>query len=974
MNRPQGPGVSLSLDRANECVNRGEHALRLTPKAFAVLRHLVERPGRLATKDELLTAVWPDTSVTDASLSTCIREIRRALDDNPAKPLYIQTVHRRGYRYVGATLDATLPPATSRAIPPRDALLVGRDGELASLDRSLEQVEAGERRLIFLPGEAGIGKTALVERFVARTAGRATAQIARGQCVEQYGACEPYLPWFDVLNQLSRDYGRERLAAVLRRCAPMWLAQLPWLIDASERHHLQREIAGATRERMIRELAEVLEALGSDSPVIVILEDLHWSDPSSIGLLAYLARRPRPGRLLLLGTYRPSELHVTSHPLIALKQELLLHGACEDLSLGFLTTEAVGEYVRSRLPGAPDDLARQVHRRTDGNPLFMVNVIDYLLARGALVHADGGWRLTETAKAATTEVPESLKEMIERQLDRLSHDDRLVLEAASVAGAAFSAASVAAVLEESVESAEERLGGLARRGSFVRPTDRQTWPDGTQSDGYAFIHVLYQNVLYERMGAARRSRMHRHAGYRLEAGYRDRARQIAAELALHFQRGRDSQRAVRYLAQAGENAIQRGAYVEAIALLTQGLDLLSTLPEEADRDACELQLRVPLGLCYVNTRGYAAPEVGITFERAHELCRHATDTSHLFRVLRGLWFFALQRSDLRKARSIAEELLHVAAREQDPSGVVEGHRVMATTWFHLGNFASALDHLQRGLALYDAERHSPRAFLYGQDPGVCCHAWHGWTQWYRGYPDQALMSAIRGIELARQIGHPFSLSYAMNFAARVCVCRGEATAAEGYAAEGVRYAREQGLTPMLAMGQVLHGWSRTFLGDSDAAVGELQEGVARWRSTGARLATPYWMYLLASALDRAGRSAEALDTLNEALAQLEHTDERWVECELYILKASLTARASRKNGRRGQRTEAQRHLRRAFHAATEIDSPSLRLRAATALGRLLREHGHTHEAQDLVGTAYAAFSEGFQTADLAEARAMLAQR
>jgi predicted ATPase len=963
----------LSLDSANERVHRGGRPLRLTPKAFAVLRHLIERPGRLATKDELMAAVWPDTSVTEASLATCIREIRRALDDSPAAPAYIQTVHRRGYRYLSATPDATRTLDPFCTAPPPDALLVGRDRELASLDRSLQRVEGGETCLMFLSGEAGIGKTSLVERFVARTAGRAAVQIARGQCVEQYGACEAYLPWFDALNHLSRDYGRERLAAVLRRCAPMWLAQLPWLIDPAERQHLQREIAGATRERMIRELAEALEALGADSPVIVILEDLHWSDPSSIDLLAYLTRRPRPGRLMLIATYRPAELHVTSHPLIALKQELLLHGACGELSLDFLSTDAVMDYVRSRLPGAPDDLALQIHRRTDGNPLFMVNVVDYLVARGTIVLASGGWHLSETVEAAGTDVPESLKEMIERQLDRLSHDDRRVLEAASVAGATFSAASVAASVEESVESAEERLDVLARRGSFVRPAHRHTWPDGTDSNGYVFIHALYQSVLYERTGAARQSRIHRRIGERLEAGYGDRAQAIAVELALHFERGRDSGRAVGYLAQAGENAIERGAYVEAIALLHQGIDLLCTLPEGADRDAREIQLRVPLGVCYINTRGYAAPEVGTTFERAHELCRHVPDTSRLFRVLRGLWFFAFQRADLRKARSRARELLQVAARERDASGLVEGHRIMATTWFHLGNFSRAFRHVQRGLALYDAERQSSHAFVYGQDPGVCCHAWHAWTQWYRGYPDQAVASATRAIKLARWIGHPYSLSYAMNFTARLHLCLGVPAAAERHAREGLSCAQEHGLTPMIAAGQVLHGWSRTFMASDDAAIGEMQEGMARWQSTGAGLVTPYWMFLLASALDRAGRSAEALDTLDDALAQCERTDERWFECELYILKAALIRRTDHRRGRGDPRVEAERHLRRAIHVATEMESPSLRLRAANPLSVLLLDDGRTQEAKELVGDAYAAFSEGFQTADLSEARAMLAQ-
>ena len=242
------------------------------------------------------------------------------------------------------------------------------------------------------------------------------------------------------------------------------------------------------------------------------------------------------------------------------KQELILHGVGEELSLGFLTLPAVAEYLRSRLPGAPDDLAVRLHQRTDGSPLFLVNVIDYLVAGGALVHEGERWHVRHDARARESDVPESLRDMIERQLDRLSPDERRVLEAASVAGAAFSVECVAAALDASVESVEESLGTLARRGSFVRSADTYIWPDGTQSDGYQFIHVLYQSVLYDRIGTARRSSMHRRTGERLEAGYCDSAEDIAAVLALHFQRGRDAQRAVRYLAEAsrGKRTSMRG--------------------------------------------------------------------------------------------------------------------------------------------------------------------------------------------------------------------------------------------------------------------------------------------------------------------------------------------------------------------------------------------------------------------------------
>ena len=256
--------------------------------------------------------------------------------------------------------------------------------------------------------------------------------------------------------------------------------------------------SGAKRERMVRELAEALAEIGGEAPLVIVLEDLHWSDPSSIDLLGYLARRA-PRTWTLIGSYRPAELHASAHPLVTLKQDLLLHGSCEELALDFLAPEAVARYVDWRLPGAPDVLATGIHRRTEGNPLFMVNVMDYLLACGAVVHVDGRWQLSEASQSMCPEIPESLKDMIDRQLDRLTGDERRVLEVASVGGAAFSAALVAAIADASLESIEDRLASLARRGLFLQRTDRAIWPDGTESDGYVFIHALYQQILYERV-------------------------------------------------------------------------------------------------------------------------------------------------------------------------------------------------------------------------------------------------------------------------------------------------------------------------------------------------------------------------------------------------------------------------------------------------------------------------------------------
>jgi len=741
--------------------------------------------------------------------------------------------------------------------------------------------------LILLTGELGIGKTTLVESFANQAMSAGRALVARGQCVEHYGAGEAFLPWLDLLGDFARHHGAARLAALLRRYAPMWLAQMPWLIGASERATLQRELAGTTQDRMLRELAEALEAVGRDTPVVVILEDLHWSDQSSLGLLSYMARRREPARLMFVGTYRPSDVLPMPSPLLAMQQELQIHGQCHEQRLAFLSPDAVRDYLAARLPGLPDALAARIHARTDGSPLFMISAIEYLLAQGLLVRDGDRWRLREDRVEIDIVVPDSLREMIERRIERLSLDDQYVLEAASVAGVAFSGAAVAAALEDSTEAVEERLSALARRGAFVRRKERLAWPDGTHTDGYAFIHTLYQNVLYDRLGSSRSVRLHRRIGERLEAGFADRAFDVASELARHFRCGGDGARAVRYLAAAGENAIRRNAFVEAIALLTSGLELVTTFPEGESRDRDELQLQVPLGVSFLNNRGYGSQEAGDTFRRAYDLCRRSTDVSRLFRVLRGLWSFSVMRADLHASQAVAEELLLVAGRVGDRAGLVEGHRIIATNCFHLGRFGSALDHLEQGIALYDADHHSAHTHLFGQDPCVSGLSWRGVTLWHLGREDDALASGTRAIELARRIGHPFSLSYAMNFTAFVHQLRAEPELAERRAREGIRHAREQGFAQMLAMGQIFHGWAESHLGRPDEGIAELGQGAALWRSNGSRLSCPYWSCLIASALDAAGRRTEASAVLDGALAEMESGEERWIESHLRTLTATF---------------------------------------------------------------------------------------
>lgn len=621
------------LDVDNECVWRDTQPLSLRPNTFAVLRYLVEHPGRLVSKDELLNALWSDVYVSDAVLRVCIRELREVLDDNPRTPCFIETVHRRGFRFIAPVtttpqqgLGFRVQRLASKAKSPQcdtvptldprrqtlDSPLVGREAELAQLRDWWEKARRGERQIIFVTGEAGIGKTTLVEAFLAQVAAEKNVRIGRGQCIEHFGTGEPYLPVLEALGQLCRGPGGKQVVAVLWQCAPTWLAQLPGVLSAAEAERLQRRNAGVTPARMLREMGEALAVLAADTPLVLSWEDLHWSDVSSLDLLAALARRREQARLFVIGVYRPVEILSNNHPLRTVTQELQLHRYCKELRLPFLTAEQVGDYLTRRFAGetygrdALQETARLIHRRTEGNPLFMVNVVDDLLSRGGL-HVNGGEDLG---------IPETLRQMIARQVDSLSSEEQQTLEVASVVGAEFAAAAVAAGLGAEVSKSEGWCAALARRERFLRTNGASEWSDGTASARYGFMHALYQEALYERVPLARRVKLHRRIGERLEAAYGEQRREVAAELAMHFEQGRDYWKAVQYLRQAGENAVQRSAPQEAISLLGKALKLLTTLPDSVARRRQELSLQVILGPALTTTKGYGAPETAEAYTRA----------------------------------------------------------------------------------------------------------------------------------------------------------------------------------------------------------------------------------------------------------------------------------------------------------------------------------------------------------------------
>ena len=584
----------------NQCLWRGTDQISLSPKAFSVLLYLAERQGTLVTKQELLDAVWPDIHVTEGVLKRAVLEIRKALDDPAEEPRYIQTLHRRGYRFMSAS--AAPEPAAEELSD--ESGVVGRTREFEQLDEWFDAAVDSSRQIVFISGEAGMGKSTLVDTWMKRLRSRGLGPdrggvaLARGRCLQQFGSGEPYLPVFEALDQLSQALGR-RLVEHLRSRAPTWLMHMPALVSLEDRAKLRDEVFGSTRDRMLREITDALEALSGETPIVLAFEDLHWSDPSTIDLLSSIARRNSPARLMILATYRPAEAGGSSGALLGAQNELQLHRQCKVLPLAYLSENETGEYLSGRFGMDSPDLAGALYRRTNGNPLYVVCLLDELERSG---------RVDPDPAVIHDLVPETLQQMFERQAAQLSAAEQDMLDAAAACGEAFSVAAVAAALGRDAADIESAYEALVQRHVILKRGEMFRYPDGTESSGYNFLHALCRDALYRRIPPGRRSRLHGQLARAEEQLYASDPKRIAGQLAGHFELAGDLPRAIRYLRLAAEVATARYSSQEAAQYLERAFTLVERVPE-AERATIRMDLleqRALMRLTSSDMKGSAA--------------------------------------------------------------------------------------------------------------------------------------------------------------------------------------------------------------------------------------------------------------------------------------------------------------------------------------------------------------------------------
>jgi predicted ATPase/DNA-binding winged helix-turn-helix (wHTH) protein len=980
------------VDLQNERLWRDEQLIALRPKTFAVLRYLIERPGQLIRKEGLLRNLWPGVSVSEAVLKTSLREIRQALGDSARTPRFIETAHGRGYRFIArvqsepsprngtvesGTAEQSAPgsspaPYDTALAPPDD--FVGREPELERLFEAWHTACSGRRQVIFISGEPGIGKTSLVRAFLQRLGSELA--LGWGQCIDQYGAGDAYLPLIEALRRLGRGPLQRSLVRALEQEAPAWLPHLPGLFQKA---NAAPGLISAP-EHMLSEMAEALETFSRAQPLLLWLEDLHWADPSTLACVSYLARRSDRACLLLVGTFRPLALHA-GHPLGAVQPELLLQQRCSEIALGFLSRQELELYFGARFGTHrfPPALLDLIYAQTAGNPLFLERVIDAWLTQGAIAQTSGTWNLMVAPEHVARDAPASIAAMIVREFDLLAGFERDLIEAASAAGMEFSAASLAGALDEDLVRVEEQCLRWARRRQFFRASGQSEWPDGTRASCCQFIHALYQQVAYERIGSARRAQLHARMGARQEAGHAARAREIAAELALHFERGQDAHKAIFYLGVAGEQALRRSACQEAIRHFERALELLRTLPEAPERRAKELELLVALGSALAMTRGHAAGEVEQVYTRARELCRQQRPTTQLFQALMGIGAFYLVRGEYQTARALSEQFLELARQQPEPDVLLEATLLSGISRIFLGELQPAARELEDTLSRYDFERHESYIILFMQDPGVAAHALITYPLCILGYLEQAREHAEQALALARRLKHPAALVLAYVALTDSQWFWGDPAGARAFAETGLALSREHGFDLYQGTLGILLGAALCELGDGAAGLAILEQSWFGLQRVGSDLAGARSRTMLASALAHAGRTAEAFAILAEAFSRLQSHEERWWEPELYRTLGELLAQ----HGSGGilpfrelwaaSAGEPEVCYVRALELAREKHARLLELRAALSLAKVWHARGETAAARTLLSQTYDSFSEGFGTGDLQRARELLAE-
>jgi TOMM system kinase/cyclase fusion protein len=836
--------------------------------------------------------------------------------------------------------------------------LVGREQEMRLLLERWAHVKDGLGQVVLLSGEAGIGKSRLVRVLTEHVAHEPQAWLTPCQCSPYYQNTALY-PMIELLERVALRFDREespqqklsklegflvQYGLPLAETVPLFatLLSLPLSADYTPMQVSPEQ----QRQKTLHAFLTIFLRIAAQQPVLFVMEDLHWIDPTTLELLSLLVDQGPTVRILALFTFRPDfnppwtgRSHITQVTLARLPRRQ--------------ATEMTGQVARGK--ALPAEVVEQVVAKTDGVPLFVEELTKMVLESGLLQEQENRYALTGPLPPLA--IPTTLHDSLMARLDRLATVKGLAQLGATL-GREFSYELLQAVSPWDEEALRRGLSQLVETEFLYQ---QGLPPQAT----YLFKHALIQEAAYQSLLRSTRQQHHQRIAQVLEERFPERCETQPELLAHHYTEAGLRAQAIPYWQRAGQRANERLAHLEAIAHLGKGLEVLAALPDTAERTQQELLLQTTLGPALMVTKSFGAPEVECVYTRARELCRQVGETPQLFPVLWGLWRFYLVRAAYQTARELAEQCLSLAQRVDDPALLLVAHYMLGGTLYHFGELTLGRAHLEQGLALYDRQQHHHLAFRYGMDLGVWCLSYGAWPLWHLGYPDQALTRNNEAITLAQDLAHPHSLAAALNYTAMFHTFRREAHAAQELAEAGMAFSTEHGFTQYLALGMNMRGWAFAVQGQGEEGIAQLHQGLAAYRAAGAELGRPHRLALLAEAYGEVGQKEAGLTVLAEALAVVDKTGELFWEAELYRLKGELLLRQANPTA------EVEACFRQALDIARQQQAKSLELRAAISLSRLWQQQGKRAEAHDLLAPIYGWFTEGFDTPDLQEAKALL---
>jgi len=840
--------------------------------------------------------------------------------------------------------------------------LVGREQEVALLRERWAQVQDVRGQVVLLSGEAGIGKSRLVQVLTEQVAAEPQAWLTPCQCSPYYQNSALY-PWIDLLERVALRFEREespqqkirklegfvvQYGLPLAEAVPLFatLLSLPLPADYAPLALSPEQ----QKQKTLHALLTILLKIAAQQPVLFVMEDLHWIDPSTLELLSLLVDQGPTARILALFTCRSDfsppwtgRAHLTQMTLNRLPRRQ--------------AAELTGRVAHGK--ALPPEVVEQIVAKTDGVPLCVEELTKMVLESELLQERAERYELTGPLPPLA--IPTTLHDSLMARLDRLAAVKALAQLGATL-GREFAYDLLQAV---SLWDEDTLRHGLHQLVAAEFLYQQGLPPQAT----YRFKHALIQDAAYQSLLRSTRQRHHQRIAQVVEARFPELCAMQPELLAHHYTEAGLGGQALPYWQRAGERSIQRSAHLEAIAHLSKGLEVLRTLSDTPEHLEQELDLQLALGPALVVTRGPASPAVEQAYARARELCQQVEEPPQLFPVLWGLWRLYHSRGDYQRARALGEQLLSLAQQVHDSALLLEAHHALWATLFHTGEFASTRAHLEQGRALYDPQQHRSHALFYGgHDPGVCCLSHAAWSLWILGYPDQALQSMREALTLAHALAHPFSLANALRFATTLHQSRREPQAAHERVEACVVLADEQGFAEVLAEATIMRGWALAAQGQGTEGMAQMCQGLAAYRASGTERQRPYYLALLAEGYGSIGQTTEGLSLLAEALALVDKIGEHGWGAELHRLQGELLLAEA---GERQQVQEAEACFHQALDVARRQQAKSWELRAAMSLSRLWQQQGKRDEARELLAPVYAWFTEGFETVDLQEAKALL---